>query len=287
MALTEMSTEQRKEEQKRKRFIANAWALLEKTGQAPAPSKDYCQLVVTTEGVVWRWWRISVRRSAVVYPGEWAIERDDVPDDERLLAEIERTFGEDVKDQVVHLCTKSNDFLSKLPQKLLVSIASFLSLEDVIAMAHCSKAFRRCCLTDRLWRTIYLQHHKHIPQEIEDLAAEHSWRKIFFTDKLRLQMMLSRQKSQLKLKINDNNIMKDNHTEIEHEVIKSKLVGLNNGVITNNYVGFENNHSRAQTPVTPAESMKSAVELGPIEISVYESSVEDNETDSEIIAAAE
>ena len=59
-------------------------------------------------------------------------------------------------------------------------------------------------------------------------------------------MMLSRQKSQLKLKINDNNIMKDNHTEIEHEVIKSKLVGLNNGVITNNYVGFENNHSRAQ-----------------------------------------
>ena len=42
-----------------------------------------------------------------------------------------------------------------------------------------------------------------------------------------------------------------------------------------------------QTPVTPAESMKSAVELGPIEISVYESSVEDNETDSEIIAAAE
>ena len=47
-----------------------------------------------------RWWRISVRRSAVVYPGEWAIERDDVPDDERLLAEIERTFGEDVKDQV-------------------------------------------------------------------------------------------------------------------------------------------------------------------------------------------
>ena len=59
MALTEMSTEQRKEEQKRKRFIANAWALLEKTGQAPAPSKDYCQLVVTTEGVVWRYVEIK------------------------------------------------------------------------------------------------------------------------------------------------------------------------------------------------------------------------------------
>ena len=54
MALMEMTTEQRKAEQKRKRFIANAWTLLEKTGQAPSPSKDYCQLVVTTEGVVWR-----------------------------------------------------------------------------------------------------------------------------------------------------------------------------------------------------------------------------------------
>ena len=41
-----------------------------------------------------------MRRSAVVYPGEWAIERDDVPDDDRLLAEVERTFGINVKDQV-------------------------------------------------------------------------------------------------------------------------------------------------------------------------------------------
>ena len=31
--------------------------------------------------------------------------------------------------QVIHLCNRSNDFLSKLPQKLLVKIASYLSLE--------------------------------------------------------------------------------------------------------------------------------------------------------------
>ena len=38
--------------------------------------------------------------------------------------------------------------------------------QDVIAMAHCSKAFRRCCLTDCLWRNIFLQHHKHITPEV-------------------------------------------------------------------------------------------------------------------------
>ena len=51
----ELTAEQRKAEQRRRRFIANAWMLMEKTGQAPAPSKDYCQLLVTTEGVIWRW----------------------------------------------------------------------------------------------------------------------------------------------------------------------------------------------------------------------------------------
>jgi len=202
----EPTAEQRKEEQRRRRFIANAWMLMEKTGQAPAPSKDYCQLLVTTEGVIWRWWKISLRRSAVVYPGEWAVAREDVEDDERLMGEIERTFGTDIKDQVLHLCKRSNDFLSKLPQKLLVKIASYLSLEDVIAMAHCSKAFRRCCLTDCLWRNIFLQHHKQITPEVEQLAAEHTWRKIFFTDKLKLQMLMSRQRTQTKLRGNENEI---------------------------------------------------------------------------------
>ena len=36
----------------------------------------------------------------MVYPGEWAVAREDVEDDERLMGEIERTFGADVKDQV-------------------------------------------------------------------------------------------------------------------------------------------------------------------------------------------
>ena len=51
----ELTADQRKQEQRRRRFIANAWMLMEKTGQALAPSKDYCQLLVTTEGVIWRW----------------------------------------------------------------------------------------------------------------------------------------------------------------------------------------------------------------------------------------
>ena len=42
--------------------------------------------------------------------------------------------------------------------------------------------------------------------QVEQLAAEHTWRKIFFTDKLRLQMLVSRQRSQMKLQGNENEI---------------------------------------------------------------------------------
>ena len=45
-----------------------------------------------------------------------------------------------------------------------------------------------------------------ISDQIEQLAAEHTWRKIFFTDKLRLQMLMSRQRTQMKLQSNDNEI---------------------------------------------------------------------------------
>ena len=63
-----------------------------------------------------------MRRSAVVYPGEWAVAREDVEDDERLMGEIERTFGSDVKDQVGtlyllltvtwYLCTSNCGFIT-------------------------------------------------------------------------------------------------------------------------------------------------------------------------------
>ena len=68
--------------------------------------------MVNSNAHLCRWWKISLRRSAVVYPGEWAIARQDVEDHERLLTEIERTFGVDVKDQVgCFLICQNNVFL--------------------------------------------------------------------------------------------------------------------------------------------------------------------------------
>lgn len=49
--------------------------------------------------------------------------------------------------------------------------------------------------------------------QIEQLAAEHTWRKIFFTDKLRLQMLMSRQRAQVKLR-NENEIKANNNNNI-------------------------------------------------------------------------
>lgn len=45
----------------RKREVNKAETLFEITGQFPSPSKDFCQLKITSEGVIWRRWKISIR----------------------------------------------------------------------------------------------------------------------------------------------------------------------------------------------------------------------------------
>ena len=44
------------------------------------------------------------------------------------------------------------------------------------------------CNSDKLWKKIYGTHCDHISQELEDLADREGWRRLFFTNKLQLQV---------------------------------------------------------------------------------------------------
>ena len=63
-----------------KKEILRAKKLFEATAQAPSPSKDFTQIVVTEKGMVWRKWKISLRgvsQGAVPQPSEEVMLHED------------------------------------------------------------------------------------------------------------------------------------------------------------------------------------------------------------------
>ena len=51
--------------------------------QAPSPSKNYCQLIMTTDNIILRWWQISLHsNSDSRYPGENKSDYEDFVHDE-------------------------------------------------------------------------------------------------------------------------------------------------------------------------------------------------------------
>ncbi|XP_025942823.1 F-box only protein 36 isoform X3 [Apteryx rowi] len=97
--------------------------LLEARGQAPAPSKDFCQLLVTRRQVIFRWWKISLRSEfRDARPGEIKESHEDFLDDSSLHSNY--------------------DFLERLPVPLLLYIISFLELEDIARLSQVSHRFK-------------------------------------------------------------------------------------------------------------------------------------------------
>ena len=91
------------QEASRKKNISQAKKLFETTRQAPPPSKDYVQVLVTEGGVALRRVPITVRavtQGAVPAPSERVLTLEEFGIDGDFQAEISRTFGSDVLKQV-------------------------------------------------------------------------------------------------------------------------------------------------------------------------------------------
>ncbi|XP_074887902.1 F-box only protein 36 isoform X2 [Buteo buteo] len=141
--------------------------VFETRGQAPAPSKDFCQLLVTRREVVrplspllsvlgnlrsnsafvlpkviFRWWKISLRNEFhESRPGEIKESQEDFLADSSLHIQIAIVFGAKVLEHVLNLCRGNYDFLERLPVPLLLYIISFLELEDIARLSQVSRRF--------------------------------------------------------------------------------------------------------------------------------------------------
>ncbi|KAM8953203.1 F-box only protein 36 [Pelodytes ibericus] len=169
--------------------------LLEICGQAPAPSKDFFQLVVTRTEMIFRSWKISLRSEfRETKPGEVKESHLDFVDDETLQAQIRIIFGQNTLHYVLNLCKGRYDYLERLPEPLLVYIFTLLDLEDIAQLAQASHTFQKICNSDNLWERIVERSCDRVTTEMRALALDIGWKQLFFTNKLQLQLQLRRRR---------------------------------------------------------------------------------------------
>ena len=106
------------------------------TGQAPSPSRDFFELIVAKDLVIWRAWRIKYRKDGRVVPTEQKLSYEDFQVEERLHREIAGTLGEDVLNLALGYVSKQ--WFIRLPQPIFLKILSFL---DYKAVSSLSKVF--------------------------------------------------------------------------------------------------------------------------------------------------
>ena len=171
--------------------------LFECDGQAPSPSKDYGQLQVTTDKVILRWWKISLRNiEDARYPGEIKDSYEDFYHDEVCQREIWRIFGQATLDYCLNLVQGKFDWLLRIPQNIQTHILSFVNLDDIPQLSLASKSLRTLCRDNDLWKIYYGRHYGRQTLQNRDLihlAERRGWRHVFFTSRLRLQMELRRE----------------------------------------------------------------------------------------------
>ncbi|XP_050822142.1 F-box only protein 36 [Gopherus flavomarginatus] len=169
--------------------------LFETRAQAPAPSKDFYQLIVTRKEVIFRWWKISLRSEfREAKPGELKESHEYFLDDPSLQIQIAVVFGANTLEHIFNLCRGNFDFLERLPDPLLLYIISFLELEDIARLSQVSHRFKTICNSDTLWEKIVQNLCGAITPEMRALAQEVGWKQFFFTNKLQLQLQLRRRR---------------------------------------------------------------------------------------------
>ncbi|XP_030071957.1 F-box only protein 36 [Microcaecilia unicolor] len=169
--------------------------LFDVSSQAPAPSKDFYQLVITKTEVIVRWWKISLRSEfRDTKPGELRESHQDFLEDSTLQVQISIVFGQNILEYVSNLCRGKFDFLERLPEGLLLYIMTFLDLEDIARLSQTSHTFEKVCSSDKLWEHIVESLCDTVTPEMRMLAQDIGWKQIFFTNKLQLQLQLRRRR---------------------------------------------------------------------------------------------
>ncbi|XP_075248059.1 F-box only protein 36-like [Convolutriloba macropyga] len=167
--------------------------LFEVTAQDKAPKKDFCQLIVNKDQVIFRRWIISLRVEAKsLRPVENKYSHEDFLEDDTLQADVSRIFGPEVLNKARCLCEGRVDWLAHMPLPILLYIISFLDIVDVANLSQVNSFFRETCNSDIIWEELFFRHNEDVSEEVIDLGMERGWKEVFFASKLHLRVLLSR-----------------------------------------------------------------------------------------------
>lgn len=99
------------------------------TGQAPSPSKDFFELVVAKDRIIWRVWRIKYKNHRMIMPSEDCLTYEDYQYDGRVQSEINKNLGDDVLQ--ISLGYASKQWLARVPMGVLLRIVTHLTIKDL------------------------------------------------------------------------------------------------------------------------------------------------------------
>lgn len=182
----------------KKKKILSGRKLVDVARQASAPSKDWCQLIVTERGLICRRWKISIRgisHGGGPTPTEVALYFfDEFQMDDSIQREIEQVYGTETLEQVIRVACGNIDRLCSLPEKIVTKIASYLDLQSIVKFGQVNRYLRQISNSNLLWEDIYFHHCGPPSEDIKMVGDELGWRKVFFMDKLQLQKEISRRR---------------------------------------------------------------------------------------------
>ena len=103
------------------------------SGQAPSPSKDFFELIVAKDRVVWRSWRIKYKNHRMILPAEECITYEEFQNDGNIHRDIVRNLGDDVLQ--ISMGHVSKEWLARLPLAVLQNILSQLDIKDLVSLS--------------------------------------------------------------------------------------------------------------------------------------------------------
>lgn len=169
---------------------------VEKAGQAPAPGKDFHQLVVTETEVIWRTWRVALRRDERgIPPNQKKVLWSEFEQEELMQSDINRVFGEEML-RLVHGIA-CGDWLVRLPPRVVVRLTKYLDVFDIVHLSSLNRYMRNVCCSDEVWRRLVYLHSDTVSDEMKAMAKDMGWRKTFFAHKMHLRLKSKRKGKKL------------------------------------------------------------------------------------------
>ncbi|GFR73261.1 F-box only protein 36 [Elysia marginata] len=177
-------------------WLAEDGSLYQRTDTAPPPSKDFVQVFVTSEEIIFRMWKIvpPTRADANQAPHENRSNYLDFEEDTKMRGDIGRTLGEREVVYIDRLIHGHIDYLNRLSKKVILNMLYMLDLVTISKLSQVNRFFRELCSSDALWSKLYMQHTTQpITHELLMLTDKKGWKEVFFMNKVQLQMLLRRE----------------------------------------------------------------------------------------------